>query len=183
MNIEVIWQFLTTQGADFGLKVVGAIAAWIVGRWLIGLALRLMAKAFQRGGKIDPTLSNYLTSIISVVLNIILSFAILCDRQKAAVDAFTIRLGDHRVRVLCDTDTGNIRPSHGHRIGIGVIQNSLAVRHPTKKQRFIKGWKIFSFGTFKPPFQIVAHHPFSIQASHSYCDFFLFVWREAKTEL
>ncbi len=77
MNIEVIWQFLTTQGADFGLKVVGAIAAWIVGRWLIGLALRLMGKAFQRGGKIDPTLSNYLTSIISVVLNIILILAIL----------------------------------------------------------------------------------------------------------
>ena len=77
MNIEVIWQFLTTQGADFGLKVVGAIAAWIVGRWLIGLALRLMSKGFQRGGKIDPTLSNYLTSIISVVLNIILILAIL----------------------------------------------------------------------------------------------------------
>lgn len=77
MNIETIWNFLTTQGADFGLKIVGAIAAWVVGRWLIGLALKLLGKAFQRGGKIDPTLSNYLTSIISVVLNIVLILAIL----------------------------------------------------------------------------------------------------------
>jgi small conductance mechanosensitive channel len=77
MNIDSIWAFLSTQGADFGLKVLGALAAWVVGRWLVGLALRLMRVAFQRGGKIDPTLSNYLTSIISVILNIVLILAIL----------------------------------------------------------------------------------------------------------
>jgi small conductance mechanosensitive channel len=27
MNTEVIWNFLSTQGADFGLKVLGALAA------------------------------------------------------------------------------------------------------------------------------------------------------------
>jgi len=77
MNTEVIWTFLSTQGADFGLKILGALAAWVVGRWLIGMALRLMGVALQRGGKIDPTLSNYLTSIISVILNIVLILAIL----------------------------------------------------------------------------------------------------------
>ncbi len=77
MNIDSIWIFLTTQGADFGLKVLGALAAWIVGRWLVGMALRLMSVAFQRGGKIDQTLANYLTSIISVILNIVLILAIL----------------------------------------------------------------------------------------------------------
>ncbi len=77
MNVEVIWNFLSTQGADFGLKVLGALAAWIVGRWLIGLALRLLSVGFQKGGKIDQTLANYLTSIISVILNIVLILAIL----------------------------------------------------------------------------------------------------------
>jgi len=77
MNTEVIWNFLSTQGADFGLKVLGAIAAWIVGRWLIGLVTSLMGKAFARGGKVDATLANYLQSIVSVVLNIILVLAIL----------------------------------------------------------------------------------------------------------
>jgi small conductance mechanosensitive channel len=77
MNSEVIWTFLSTQGADFGLKLLGALAAWIIGRWLIGVALRLMGAALRRGGKVDQTLANYLTSIISVVLNVILILAIL----------------------------------------------------------------------------------------------------------
>ena len=72
MNTEAIWLFLTTQGADFGLKVIGALVAWAVGRWLIGLAQRLVAKALERGKRIDPTLSHYLVSILGVVLNIVL---------------------------------------------------------------------------------------------------------------
>lgn len=77
MNSEAIWTFLTTQGADFGLKLLGALAAWIIGRWLIAMALRLLNAAFQRGGKVDQTLANYLTSILSVILNIVLILAIL----------------------------------------------------------------------------------------------------------
>jgi small conductance mechanosensitive channel len=77
MNTEAIWTFLSTQGADFGLKLLGALAAWIIGRWLISMVLRMLTAGFQRGGKVDPTLANYLTSIISVVLNIILVLAIL----------------------------------------------------------------------------------------------------------
>ncbi len=77
MNTEAIWTFLSTQGADFGLKLLGALAAWIIGRWLIAMVLRMLTAGFQRGGKVDPTLANYLTSIFSVVLNIILVLAIL----------------------------------------------------------------------------------------------------------
>ena len=77
MNTETVLTFLTTQGADFALKVLGAIAAWIVGRWLIGVALRLVGAALQRGGKADPTLTNYLLSIVSGLLNIVLVLALL----------------------------------------------------------------------------------------------------------
>ena len=77
MQPEAIWTFLTTQGIDFGLKALGAIAAWIVGRWLIGLALRMAGAALMRGGKADRTLTNYLTSIVSVLLNIVLIMSIL----------------------------------------------------------------------------------------------------------
>jgi small conductance mechanosensitive channel len=77
MNTQVIWDFLTTQGADFGLKVLGALVAWMVGRWLIGLAGRLLGAALQRGGKIDQTLATYLTSIIGVILNLVLILSIL----------------------------------------------------------------------------------------------------------
>lgn len=77
MNTQDIWHFITTQGADFGIKLLTAIAAWIVGRWLINLAVNLLGRMFARGGKIDATLANYLKSIISVLLNIVLILAIL----------------------------------------------------------------------------------------------------------
>ncbi|HEY1327381.1 MAG TPA: mechanosensitive ion channel family protein [Casimicrobiaceae bacterium] len=60
----------------FGLKVAGALAVWIVGRWLIGLAVRLMAAALNRQ-RFDPTLTRYLGSVVSVTLNIVLIVAIL----------------------------------------------------------------------------------------------------------
>ena len=42
MNMEVVMDFLSTQGADFALKILGAIVAWVVGRWLIGIAVGLI---------------------------------------------------------------------------------------------------------------------------------------------
>ncbi|NJM43523.1 MAG: mechanosensitive ion channel family protein [Brachymonas sp.] len=60
----------------FGLKVLGAIAVFIVGRWLIGLACRMIGAAMTRQ-KLDITVQNYLVSFISVALNIVLVVAIL----------------------------------------------------------------------------------------------------------
>lgn len=77
MNTEVVWTFLSTQGVDFGLKVLGAIAAWIIGRWLIGFAQKFVRAAIGRAGHIDPTLGNYLIAIIGVLLNIVLIMAVL----------------------------------------------------------------------------------------------------------
>ena len=77
MNMDAVWIFLSTQGADFALKILGAIAAWIVGRWLIAIAVSLVGKALERGKKIDATLTQYLKSIISVMLTIVLVMAIL----------------------------------------------------------------------------------------------------------
>jgi small conductance mechanosensitive channel len=77
MNTEAIWQFISTQGMDFGLKVLAALAAWILGRWIISLAVRLFARALEAGKRVDSTLSNYLRSILTVLLNIVLVLAIL----------------------------------------------------------------------------------------------------------
>jgi small conductance mechanosensitive channel len=77
MKTEEIWVFLTTQGVDFGLKVVGAIVAWAIGRWLIHLAQKLVGKALERGKQMDATLSNYIVSILGVVLNVLLILSIL----------------------------------------------------------------------------------------------------------
>jgi small conductance mechanosensitive channel len=60
----------------FGLKALGAIAVFVVGRWLIGLVTKLVAAAMTRQ-RTDPTVQRYLVSFITVALNIILVVAIL----------------------------------------------------------------------------------------------------------
>jgi small conductance mechanosensitive channel len=76
-TIQTIWAFLATQGIDFGIKVVGAIAAWIIGRWLISLAARFMERVFERAGRIDVTVAKYLATIISGLLTLVLILALL----------------------------------------------------------------------------------------------------------
>lgn len=54
MNMEAIWTCLSTQGADLALKIVGAIVAWVAGRWLIGVAVSLVGKALEKGTNSTP---------------------------------------------------------------------------------------------------------------------------------
>ncbi len=60
----------------FGLKVLGALAIFIVGRWLIGLITSLTTKALERQ-KVEPTVIRYLGNTIAVALNILLVIGIL----------------------------------------------------------------------------------------------------------
>lgn len=60
----------------FGLKALGAIAVFVVGRWLINLVTRLVGAAMTRQ-QVDATVQRYLVSFITVALNIILVVAIL----------------------------------------------------------------------------------------------------------
>lgn len=60
----------------FGLKVLGAIAVFVIGRWLISLVTSLVGAAMTRH-RLDPTVQRYLVSFIGVSLNIILVVAIL----------------------------------------------------------------------------------------------------------
>lgn len=77
LNTEQIALWLTTKGAELGLKVLAAIAVWVIGRWLIGVVRKLIEKAINRTKRIEPTLARYLVSIIGVLLNLILILAVL----------------------------------------------------------------------------------------------------------
>jgi small conductance mechanosensitive channel len=74
---EVVWTFLSTQGMDFGLKLLGALLAWFIGRWFIVILKRLTSAALQRGHRIDATLTVYMTAVVGVALNVLLILAIL----------------------------------------------------------------------------------------------------------
>ena len=74
MNIDLQhWQDLAIA---LGLKALGALVVWMVGRWLIGVAVNLMGAALNRQ-KVDPSLTRYLGSVIAIALNVILVVAIL----------------------------------------------------------------------------------------------------------
>jgi small conductance mechanosensitive channel len=76
MDIESIQVFLSTTVVDVGIKIVAAIAFWVVGRWLIGRVIGLIQGGMNRN-HIDPTLTKYLGSIVTVTLNVVLVLGIL----------------------------------------------------------------------------------------------------------
>src|SRR5262249_45006848 len=68
---------LVTLGiAGFLLKAVGAVAVWIIGRRLIRFAVTVSMNALRRQ-TVDETLLVYLSSTLSVLLNVALVIAIL----------------------------------------------------------------------------------------------------------
>ena len=77
MNFEQITDFLLSQGLDFGIRLIGAILAWFVGRWLIHAISRLIKNIFAHANHMDKTLQQYLQSFISGILTIMLVLGIL----------------------------------------------------------------------------------------------------------
>jgi hypothetical protein len=71
-----IHQFLSTTATELAIKVMAAIAFWIMGRWLIGRVVALIQAAMNRN-QVDPTLTKYLGNIVAIALNIALVLGIL----------------------------------------------------------------------------------------------------------
>jgi small conductance mechanosensitive channel len=61
---------------SLAIRVLEALALWIVGRWLINFAVRLIGRSMSRQ-KIDPTVIRYIQNAVAAMLNIILVIAIL----------------------------------------------------------------------------------------------------------
>jgi small conductance mechanosensitive channel len=76
MDLSRFQTFLTTSASAVAIKILSAIAFWIIGRWLIGRVVSLMQAAMGRN-HVDPTLTKYLGSIVSVALNVTLVIGIL----------------------------------------------------------------------------------------------------------
>ena len=70
------YQTATQWLVPFGLKVLGAIALWIIGRRLIHFVVALMQRGLRRQ-PIDPTVIGFIGSAVSVTLNIVLVVALL----------------------------------------------------------------------------------------------------------
>jgi len=76
VNVDSLRQYVATTLTDLGLKILGAFALWIVGRWMIGLAIKMIGKAMTKQ-HVDPTLIRWIQNATGALLNIALAVAIL----------------------------------------------------------------------------------------------------------
>jgi len=76
MTIPPWTDVLIAQLTAFGLKLLGAIVVWIVGRRLIALAAGLVTAGVRRQG-VDETLVGYIGSGLRILLDVVLVVAIL----------------------------------------------------------------------------------------------------------
>ncbi len=76
MDMQSLQSFLSTTVTELAMKILAALAFWIIGRWLIGRVIAVMQAAMNRN-HVDPTLTKYLGSIVAIALNIALVLGIL----------------------------------------------------------------------------------------------------------
>lgn len=76
LDISRYQDLIVTTATDVGIKIVAAIAFWVIGRWLIGVAVGMVRASLERQ-KVDPTVLRYLGSVITVTLNVLLVVGIL----------------------------------------------------------------------------------------------------------
>jgi small conductance mechanosensitive channel len=76
MDMNAITASATAMLVAVAWKVAGAIVLWLVGRWLISFASRLLGRALERQ-QFDVTLTRYMRTGMTLVLNVALVVAIL----------------------------------------------------------------------------------------------------------
>ena len=76
MDINSWWVATLPIITAVGLKIVGAIILYIIGRWLIGFAIKLLNRVLT-ARNFDPTLQLYVDNILAVTLNVVLVIALL----------------------------------------------------------------------------------------------------------
>src|SRR5574343_1789428 len=75
-DISRYQDLIVTTATDLGIKIMAAVAFWVVGRWLIGVAVGMVRAALEKQ-KVDPTVLRYVGSIVTVTLNVLLVIGIL----------------------------------------------------------------------------------------------------------
>ena len=70
-NPSAFMSTLLQDFVDFGMKVLGAIAIYIIGAWVIKRVKRSISKLLERK-KTEPTLASFITSLTSILMTLFL---------------------------------------------------------------------------------------------------------------
>jgi small conductance mechanosensitive channel len=75
MDVNALAQNAVATLVAVGWKIAGALVLWLIGRWLISFALRLLRQGVAL--HLDETLTRYLQGALGILLNLALIVAIL----------------------------------------------------------------------------------------------------------
>ena len=76
MTFRGIRTLILSTVTELGIKILAAVAFWVIGRWLIGFVVKMVRASLERQ-KVDPTVLRYVGSIVTVTLNVLLVVGIL----------------------------------------------------------------------------------------------------------
>ena len=76
VNLEQLLENLTHTGIEVGKSIIGAIILYVVGRFIIKQINCLVAKLLEKR-KLEISVQTFLKSLLSILLNLILAFAII----------------------------------------------------------------------------------------------------------
>ena len=76
MDVSALQAFVSATVLSAAIKVLSAIAFWVIGRWIIRRVVMLTRAAMERAD-LDPTLAKYVGAILGILLNVALVLGIL----------------------------------------------------------------------------------------------------------
>ena len=67
-------EMLQTTGVEFGINLVTAALIFFIGKWVVGLVVKAIAKMMQKG-EIDATLERFICSLVRISLMVVVIIA------------------------------------------------------------------------------------------------------------
>lgn len=76
MDLETLWENVAPLATEYGIKIILAIAIYVIGKWLANLVTSLSRKALDKRG-MEPTIAGFTCNIIYALLMTIIIIATL----------------------------------------------------------------------------------------------------------
>lgn len=75
-KLQILLQQLMDWGVSAGSRIVGAILIFVIGRFLISLVKKMVAKLLSKK-RVDPGIQSFVKSLVSILLSILLIIAVI----------------------------------------------------------------------------------------------------------
>ncbi|MDO4162784.1 MAG: mechanosensitive ion channel [Bacteroides sp.] len=96
-KVQMLFQQLIDWGVDAGGRIIGAILIFIIGRFLISIIKKMLARLLTKR-KIDPSIQSFVKSLVNILLTVLLIVAVV-DKLGVETTSFAALLASAGVAV------------------------------------------------------------------------------------